>query len=90
LSRFLSICCCFLSCLFLAEPPFPLSFLPSLRGDSHLFSRMSFPLRNLLFCIQLYHIIKVAELMILLSIEIIVFNIAIGNFRIIISKHSRF
>jgi len=37
-SCFRRVCCCFLSCRALAEPPLPLEFLPSLRGDSQLFS----------------------------------------------------
>jgi len=33
-----SICNCFFFWRWRAEPPLPLSFLPSLRGDSHRFS----------------------------------------------------
>ncbi len=39
LSRRRSACLCFLSCLCRALPPRPLSFRPSLRGDSHRFNR---------------------------------------------------
>ncbi|NJS42324.1 hypothetical protein HC766_09495 [Candidatus Gracilibacteria bacterium] len=41
-SCFRRVCCCFLSCRALAEPPLPLEFLPSLRGDSQLFSLIFF------------------------------------------------
>ncbi|CUR31926.1 hypothetical protein PL921430065 [Planktothrix tepida PCC 9214] len=41
---FLRVCRCFFSCRALADPPFPLIFLPWERGDSQRFScRAIFP-----------------------------------------------